>query len=757
MHFAIARFLPSSRVRLRKLFAGSNLSLAGLLTLSLLLPAALFAALAWQERASRLREGEQTAIRTASSIAEHAVRVLETHSLALEQVDLQIRDRPWAEIEKDERLRHNLNQMAEKFPQIRSIWLVDADGALRQFGIAAGKPVPQLGTSVAHLDYFQAHRTGTDGRLFISSPFDGRSGGPGARQFTVSVKRSQASGTFDGVISVAVSLDFFTDFWRQVTPAIDHVVPLLKSDGTLLVRHPAGNHPPRLDPKGPFMQQVTRAPGGGFYTAVSRVDGIERMNAYLPVGQHPLYVSFSMEKAKWLAPWRMRALMYATLALVTTLALASMALLALRQVRAQREAARQALLSARRAKAEVRRRERLEAQLIQAQKMEAVGQLTGGVAHDFNNLLHTMSLNVHMAERAASPEQVSKCLVNIRRSVDRAAQLTRQLTAFSRRQRLEPRSFEPVGLIVRMADMLSRTLGGHIQFEIDAPPDLFNVYADPGQTELALLNLAVNARDAMPEGGRLVFRMTNVELAQGGELREGPYVQISVTDTGCGIPPELIDRVFEPFFTTKEIGKGTGLGLSMVHGFARQSGGSVSVTSRLGQGTTVSLLLPRGEQQAEVADHAAASPGAASRLGGRVLLVDDDSLVRASMLVMLQEVGYDVDEAPNAAAALEALRNSRPDVLVTDFAMPGMNGLALAQLARSMHPGLPVILVTGYAEHTGSQRTSDHIDARLHKPFTAQALVSEIDALLQPRVAVPGAQLAAGDVAQSATGQALSG
>jgi signal transduction histidine kinase len=694
-----------------------------LLLAALVLPTVILTAFALHERELLLREGEHMARRTANALTEHALKVLETHTLVLGQVDEQIRDRTWTEIESDARLQRSLSSVVEHFPHVQSIWLFDAQGRARQrTGVGAAE------AAVTERDYFAAHRSGIEGRVFISRPFEDPAS-PG-RQFTVSIRRTTADGRFDGLIAVAVGIDYFTSFWRQFTPAVDHVIPLMRSDGTMLVRHPAGRHPDRLPATAPYMQQIARAPAGGFYIARSQVDGIERMNAYSRIGDYPLYVSFSLQTDALLAPWRSRAMLYGLLSLMTTLALAGMVLMAMRQAQAQRRAAAAWREAAERNAAEIRRRERAEAELVQAQKMEAVGQLTGGVAHDFNNLLHAMSLNVHLAQREVGRGPAAKYLENARRGVERAAQLTRQLTAFSRRQRLEPTSFAPAALIVRMGDLLHRTLGGTIQLEVDAAQDVWPVYADPGQTELALLNLAVNARDAMPGGGRLAIRARNLTLPSGSEeLASGEYVELAVIDNGTGMSPEVAQRAFEPFFTTKGVGKGSGLGLSMVHGFATQSGGTVSIDSSPGRGTVVRLVLPRAASAPEPVEECAATQGPVSALGGRVLLVDDDSLVRASMLLALRSAGYEVEEAGSGADALNALRRAPADVLVTDYAMPGMTGTELAALARAMQPGLPVVLVTGYAEPGLGLAPVHDVDVVLHKPFSTDTLIGHIERL----------------------------
>jgi two-component system, NtrC family, sensor kinase len=703
-----------------------------LLALALVLPALLVSAVAWHERNVLLREGEQIARRTSSALTEHALKVLETHALVLEQIDSQIRGRSWDDIAGDQRLQSGLATVVDKFSQVTSIALVDAEGRLRQSSAAERGH----GVSVLDRDYFAAHRDGTADRIFISETFQGRI--RGVDVFTVSMRRTTDDGSFDGLIIVGVDLDYFTSFWTQFAPSLAYVIPLMRADGMMLVRYPA-DKPRKLAPTAPFMRQIAANPDGGFYVATSQLDGVERMNAFSRIGDFPLYVSFSLESRALLAPWRERLALSALLGALTMLALIGLVLMAMRQARAQRARAREQQLSAARWQEvaerhaeEIRRRKQAETELLQAQKMEAVGQLTGGVAHDFNNLLHAMGLNLRLAERTVGAAPAATFLAGIGRGIERASKLTQQLTAFSRRQRLEPHAFSPDDLVLRMVELLHRTLGGTIELELDVERDVWPIFADLGQTELALLNLAVNARDAMPDGGKLTIRARNRRLtASLGATRAGDYIELSVTDNGTGMPAAVVEHAFEPFFTTKDVGKGSGLGLSMVHGFATQSGGAVTIDSRVGHGTTVSLLLPRSSEAAVPMVPATRTGQQRSRLGGRILLAEDDSLVRVSMLHALTEAGYRVDEARNGAEALDVLRRDPIDLLVTDYAMPGMNGVELAHLARALLPGLPVVLVTGYAQPTLNARQPDHqVEAVLHKPFDPAELVARIDALL---------------------------
>ncbi len=374
--------------------------------------------------------------------------------------------------------------------------------------------------------------------------------------------------------------------------------------------------------------------------------------------------------------------------------------------------------------------DRREAELRQAQKMEAVGQLTGGVAHDFNNILMVIQANVEALEDepALAPEvapELRKRIDGIGRAAGRAAGLTRQLLAFSRKQTLSPRLTDLNELIAETARLLARTLGARIEIGLELAADAWPVEIDRGQLDAALVNLALNARDAMPSGGKLTFATRNATRTE-AEASAGDYVVLSVTDTGIGMPPEIRDKVFEPFFTTKEFGRGTGLGLSMVYGFIRQSRGHVEIESAPGEGTTFRLWLPRSVAEGEIA----ADPGArAGEQGGpeRILVVEDDDLVRSGIVTLLQSLGYVALEAADAAQGLAVLEaagrdGAAPvDLVLTDIVMPGaMTGRGLAEEVARRFPGVRLVFITGYSElgQQGAPTQPFGPDARLLlKPF----------------------------------------
>ena len=388
-------------------------------------------------------------------------------------------------------------------------------------------------------------------------------------------------------------------------------------------------------------------------------------------------------------------------------------------------------------------RERGE-QLRQAQKMEAVGQLTGGVAHDFNNLLQVVLGNLEIVQRNLPEDaaRLHRSTENAMQGAQRAAMLTQRLLAFSRRQPLEPKPVEPNTLVVGMSELLTRALGETVELECVLAEDLWRVEVDANQLESAILNLAVNARDAMPEGGKLTIETSNTNLDESYvqknvEATPGPYVVICVTDTGSGMEKEAAARAFEPFFTTKEVGKGTGLGLSQVYGFVKQSGGHVKIYSEPGQGTTVKIYMPRytGAAREETQARATTAPEGVET----VLVVEDDENVRSYTVEVLRELGYRVLEASDGPGALRLLQapDSQADLLFTDVVLPGgLNGEQLALQARDRRPGLKVLFTTGYARNAIAHQGRLEPGVQLiTKPFTYAELAARVREVLDAREA----------------------
>ena len=378
---------------------------------------------------------------------------------------------------------------------------------------------------------------------------------------------------------------------------------------------------------------------------------------------------------------------------------------------------------------DVTRQVQAEEALRQAQKMEAVGQLTGGIAHDFNNLLGAVMGGFDLIRRkAGDPERVRRLAEAGLEAAERGARLTSQLLTFSRSQRLELKPLIVSDLVRNLADLLARTLGPMIQLRFDLDAALQPILSDPTQLEMAVLNLAINGRDAMPQGGTLTIAARPLRVGDDPELAPGDYVELCVTDTGSGMAPEVAARALDPFFTTKGVGKGTGLGLSQVYGMARQPGGTVRLESRVGQGTTVRILLPCTDGEAAGGERAADGPAATAEARALILVVDDDPAMRATLGESLTAIGHRIVEAEDGPAGVAAARTHRPQLVLLDFAMPGMNGAEAARALWAETPHLPILFVSGYAETDAIEEVGGKAVTLLRKPFrleTLQAAVAE--------------------------------
>jgi PAS domain S-box-containing protein len=381
----------------------------------------------------------------------------------------------------------------------------------------------------------------------------------------------------------------------------------------------------------------------------------------------------------------------------------------------------------------VEARRLMEEQLHQSQKMESVGQLTGGIAHDFNNLLMVASGNLELIEEAAVDGRVRQFAETARRAVDRGAKLTGQLLAFSRRQRLNPRLVNANELISEFQGLIRQAVGGACEVKLLTDGQLWLCYVDSALLETALLNLALNARDAMPDGGVLKIETRNLVIDEGAAAGclPGSYVMVSVTDTGCGMPPEVRDRVFEPFFTTKEVGKGTGLGLSMVYGFVRQSGGYIAVDSAPDAGTAVALYLPKATQEPDAEVNAIPTQAIPGR-SERILVVDDNEDLLKVTSAKLTAFGYRVDCARNGAEAIEIFRSGQEfDLLLSDVVMPnGMNGVELAREARRLNKGIKILLTSGYAGDVLERHQAVDEFPIIDKPFHLADLARRLRLIL---------------------------
>lgn len=383
---------------------------------------------------------------------------------------------------------------------------------------------------------------------------------------------------------------------------------------------------------------------------------------------------------------------------------------------------------------DVTERRLLESQLVQAQKMDAIGKLTGGIAHDFNNLLAAVLGGLGLIERRADLSDEQKRILNMtKRAAEQGSDLVRRLLAFSRQQQLKPTALDLDELHEGVDELLTHTLGGLVDLDWQIAPDTWSPFADKSQLELALMNLMINARDSMPDGGTIRLIAENRTVGDGDPLplAQGDYVVLSVVDTGSGIPAEIFDKVVEPFFTTKEVGKGTGLGLSMVYGFAKQSAGTLWLASEVGEGTRAELWLPRAPEGASAPERPVPEEEPESLRPLRILLIDDHAEVRGTTAAMLADLGHSTVEAASGPEALEALKaaDEEFDLLITDYAMPRQSGSEVVRLARDEQPALPAIIITGYADEAEIGSRPGEVGL-LMKPFTLGDLSKTILAAL---------------------------
>ena len=575
--------------------------------------------------------------------------------------------------------------------------------------------------------------------LQISEPVRGTDG-----EWTALMIRpisTRASG-FDGAAVGYLNLRYFEDFYKAVELSEKGAILLHLRDGTVLARYPHNDAViGRTYADLPPFKDILSRDMAGTVVMDSPVDGLRRVLAIRALKAFPLAVNVSVAEDAVLASWRRQTWTFSLVALGACVAIAGLLLVLAQRsrqveslVREYRLAKEEAERAHKRLLEQMEERERAEAALRQAQRVEAVGQLTGGVAHDFNNLLTVLIGNIELIQGAATLDPgLSERLRAMHAAAERGAVLTSHLLAFARRQPLLPRPVDLNAVVTGMQDLLQSALGHRVQMETRFASGLWPAMVDPTQIELVILNLAINARDAMPNGGIVAIETGNCHRdtpARPEEPAAGDYVVIKVVDGGTGMTPEVQAKAFEPFFTTKGPGAGSGLGLSQVFGTARQSGGDVQIDSSPGMGTSVSVFLPRASAGIErpSARRAEAAEQKASR--AVVLAVDDDAAVRHTTADILKGLGYGVLQAESGDAALELLnQDGMIDVLLTDVVMTGMSGPELARRARLSQPRLPIVFISGYADPAGI--ADDGLPHPLvRKPFRPSDLRRQIEASL---------------------------
>lgn len=696
-----------------------------LLAATVILPLLLFVGASWLAYGDTQRQYEERLRRTLDLLYVGARATFETQRLVVSNVLNIIDDLSNSEIQRREaRLHERLKHLIHDLPQVEDVFILDGEG--RPLVAANVFPMP-ANVTASDRPYFMAHRDDRRER-YVSETF--RSRIKSTDIFQYSERRQAPDGGFDGVVLVAIPPSYFGKLFEQAVGSDNYATSLVRADGELLARYPASAGTTRFEAGSKFMTAIAANPESGTYTtARATIDGIARTVVYRKLPELPVYVAVGVASDLVREAWIYRMATHLVFGLPATLALFALALLASRRAASQAE-------TLDRLREEQIRRTSVEESLRQSQKMTAVGQLTAGIAHDFNNLLTGIGGAIEMIGRRMpqSTPEVVRFLDLARTGVSRAATLTQRMLAFARQQPLQIEPVDANRLVTGMSELLRRTLGETVQIETVLGGGLWRASADPAQLEAAILNLAINARDAMPGGGTLTIETANAHLddayaAANAEVTPGQFVMIAVSDTGTGMDQQTIARAFEPFFTTKQRGQGTGLGLSMTYGYVKQIGGHLKIYSEIGHGSTVKVYLPRTHAESVGGSELAQSVSAAKGTGPVVLVVEDDPVVREFAVAACRECGCAVHEAGDGEQALRILEKHGDIVLLfTDVGLPGgMNGRQLAGAAVARRPDLKVLYMTGYTANAIVHHGV--IDAGVNllgKPFSVSALAAKI-------------------------------
>jgi signal transduction histidine kinase/ActR/RegA family two-component response regulator len=672
--------------------------------LAALVPLAFFAGAA---RLGYLDAVKATSMRLdelARAAEDHAARILERNDLVMQQMLQLLKD------DDDQALRMREAQLHEvataillRLPHIGSLTVKNAQG-----DVLMSTFFPPASRTLA----------GPDWKLLADRANDGV-------MATVSKHRSLASGAPGGVVELTLNRSYFDEFYRRLTEGDSRLTAaLLNGEGVLVSSWPPVPLSDTLLAHGPLVKRIKAGEARGtlLESGVPAPAG-QRYAAFRKVGDEPLYVAVTQDMASALADWKHQMLVLGAILLPVTLALVGASWLALRRTRREIEARH-------RLRGEARQREHAEEALRQAQKLDALGQLAGGLAHDFNNLLMVVSANAELLARAVPQAAARPELGSILRAVDGGGKLTRRLLGFSRKRAHHPEVLRPQAALDGMLDFLRTTAGKAVEITLQVDAETPPIEVDVAELEMALINLVANARDAMGHKGRIRIQARPGRPGEGSEGSLLGYAVISVSDTGQGMSADILNRAFEPFFTTKPPGVGTGLGLAQVYGFCAQAGGDVEVASKLRVGTTVSMLIPATAKSAQPSRSEAAS---VSKLSAHVLLVEDSPELSSSIAASLEKSGCVVTPVSSAVEAerLALAPDSGFDVVLSDIVMPGGDGVALAARLRKRRPELPVVLITGYAREVRHAVGPDL--EILAKPCAAQDIVGALSRAISAR------------------------
>lgn len=682
---------------------------------SLLVPIALligFAVLSYTERARAARE---TVYSQMVLVQEHVERVFGTFELIRAYIDEATDGLTNDQVRADEvRIHRKLERFSQDYPQVQGIWVLDETG--RPLVSANIFPLPP-NLDLSDRAYFKAQVK--EDKPYISEIMVGRV--QDSRFFQVSYRRARADGSFSGVIAISVQPEYFNSYFRKYGQSGINHVTLWRDDATVLVRFP---ELPNMNIQDAnlerFVKTIARKPDWDVITGRGVFENVPRTIGYHKVAGYPLYVSVSIDDAQVWKAWREAMLWPLLIGIAGIFGLFQLIRIAVRFAESESRA-RGELEDEKRLREQMEEeRHAIEEALYQAQKMEAVARLTAGVAHDFNNILMIVRGSAEaLRRRATDPARSGRLIDAIAAGAERGQTLTRQLLAFSRPSAAQATTIRLQGLAAELKRLLVQSTRADIDVEVAMAGDLWPVRVDRNAFEVALINLAVNARDAMPAGGRLNLLARNVTADDAALPLTGEAVTVTVRDTGSGIAPDHLGKVFEPFFTTKGQA-GRGLGLSQVYGFARNAGGVVTIESSLGRGTSVTLWLPRVKAAVRDSGEPGGLTMAAARPGHAMLLVEDNPCVAASVMEMFKGLGYAVDWVTDAERAADVLAGGSYELVLCDVVMPGQSGLDLAESLARSRPDLPMILMTGYSEML-EQATPAKIEI-LWKPFSEAAL-----------------------------------
>ena len=703
---------------------------------ALLLPFSFAGLFAWQDWRRTNAEADARLERILAVTQEHVLKVVETNTLVLDSIAGLMQGMSWSELQMDvARVHSGLLALEQRIEQLRALHAVRPDGRL--FTISTSWPTPEI--DLSERDYFRRHQSGHHG-LYFGEPLVGRT--TGVLAFTMSRARLDSQGRFDGVVLGSVLPSYFQQHWETLGGRGGGQFTLFREDGKVLAQYPPAESPAAEDGARQALLGLARSSEREDRIWLTDAAGEAWLAGFRRVGHEPLFVAYAQPRDAILAVWRQEALITFALAGLVALALGLVLRMAAQRWTAEQTALTKLAATAEALSEQIAKREAAEDQLRQAQRLEAVGRLTGGIAHDFNNLLTAILGTVHLLERhlgGGADERSKRLLSAARDAVGRGAKLNASLLAFARQQPLKREALDANVLVTGFEPLLARALGDAVTLTLKLAPQLPACHADAAQLEAALLNLAINARDAMPDGGEaeLISRtawLTEDDLRNNNDAHPGPYAELVLSDDGAGMSAEVMNRAFEPFFTTKGPGRGTGLGLSQVYGFMRQLGGHVAIRSAQGRGTSVSLYLPLMAGSVTKPEERVLSAGQSSVVAvasATVLVAEDDDQVREVAAEMLREAGFRVLAAADGRQALALLdRGEKVDVLFSDVVMPGgMSGVDLARRLRQTRPEIGVLLASGYAaQELGGEAPEFEL---LAKPYERDAIVRKISALVR--------------------------